>query len=96
MPTVGCAYARLGRREEAEKVLASKEDSDVLVHGQISRALLVACLGDRDRVFEILNQNAGVGPIRMGWTLNRVDRENPGFHSDPRWKALRKKVGLPE
>jgi TolB-like protein len=96
MSTVGCAYARLGRREEAEKVLAAKEDSDVFVHGQIYRALLVACLGDRDRVFEMLNHDAGVGPIRMGWILNRVARENSGLRSDPRWKALRKKVGLPE
>jgi hypothetical protein len=33
----------------------------------------------------------------MGWFLLLVDREHPGLLSgDPRLKALRKKVGLPE
>jgi hypothetical protein len=54
-------------------------------------------LGDKDRVFEALNQDIAVGPIRMGWNLNYVDRWNPGLlRGDPRLKALRSKVGLPE
>jgi hypothetical protein len=60
-------------------------------------AALFACLGDKDRTFEALDHVAQVGPIRMGWFLLRVDREQPGLLSgDPRLKALRKKVGLPE
>ena len=86
---LGCAYARSGRREEAEKVFAATTD--------VSRAQILACLGDKDRVFEALDHDAGVGPIRMGWVLNRVDRESPGLlRGDPRLKALRKKVGLPD
>ncbi len=86
---LGCAYARSGRREEAEKVFNATRD--------ISRALILACLGDKDRVFEALDRDAAVGPIRMGWVLLRVDRESPGLlRGDPRLKALRKKVGLPE
>jgi serine/threonine-protein kinase len=86
---LGCAYARTGRREEAKKVFAATKD--------ISRALILACLGDKDGVFESLDRDAVVGPIRMGVVLNRVDRESPGLlRGDPRLKVLRKKVGLPE
>ena len=86
---LGCAYARVGRREEAEKVFAATRD--------IARAEILACLGDKDRVFEALDRDAGVGPTRMGWVLNRVNRESPGLlRGDPRLEALRKKVGLPE
>jgi hypothetical protein len=57
---------------------------------------IYACLGDKDRVFEALDRAAGLGPIRIGWFLLRVDREHRGLLSgDPRLKALRKKVGLP-
>ena len=60
-----------------------------------SRALILGCLGDKDHVFESLDHDASVGPIRMGY--NRVDRVHCGLlHGDPRLKALRQKVGLPE
>jgi hypothetical protein len=65
--------------------------------GALSEAQIFACLGDKERVFEALDQHAANGPIRMGWVLNRVDREHPGLlRGDPRLNALRKKVGLPE
>jgi TolB-like protein len=86
---LGCAYARANRRDEAEKVFAATRD--------IERAEILACLDDKDRVFEALDRDAGVGPIRMGWVLNRVNRESPGLlRGDPRLEGLRKKVGLPE
>src|SRR5262245_49811822 len=87
---LGCAYARLGRREEAERVAP-------MISGGEGGAEIFSCLGDKDRVFEILDRNSEVGPIRMGWFLLRVDRANRGLlRGDPRLKALRKKVGLPE
>jgi TolB-like protein len=80
---VGCAYVRLGRREDAERMSKGWQ--------------LSACLGDKDRVFESLDRNTAVGPIRIGYFLLRVDRWNRGLlRGDPRLKALRKKVGLPE
>src|SRR5215831_5158388 len=89
---LGCAYARAGRHDEAERVAASFSGPD----GGNTPALF-ACLGDKDRTFEALDHVAQVGPIRMGWFLLRVDREHPGLLSgDPRLKALRKRVGLPE
>jgi TolB-like protein len=90
---LGCAFARAGRREEAEKVAANSDANP----GAISEPEIFACLGDKERVFETLDQRTAIGPIRMGWLLNRVDREKPGLlRGDPRLKALRKKVGLPE
>lgn len=86
----GCAYARMGRREEAEKLAAH-------VLGGEGGASIFACLGEKDRVIEALDRASGLGPIRMGYFLLRVDRENRGLlHGDPRLKTLRKKVGLPE
>lgn len=83
-----CAYAKLGRRDEAEKAAN--------VFG-IDRTIALACLGDKDGAFDLLESNAAIGPIRIGWFLLRADRENPGqLRGDPRWKALRKGVGLPE
>jgi TolB-like protein len=90
---LGCAFARAGRREESEKVAADSAANP----GAISDAQIFACLGDKERVFERLDSQAGVGPIRMGWVLNRVEREHPGLlRGDPRLKVLRRKVGLPE
>jgi hypothetical protein len=88
---LGCAYARAGRRDEAERMARSVPDD--------FQALSFACLGDKDRVFETLERAAAArpGPIRMGWFLNRINREHPGcLRGDPRLQALRKKVGLPE
>lgn len=88
--SLGCAYARLGRREDAERTAP-------MVTGGDGGAEIFSCLGDKNRVFEALDRNAAVGPIRMGWFLLRVDRENRGLlRGDPRLRALRKKVGLPE
>jgi hypothetical protein len=87
---LGCAYARLGRREDAERLAP-------LVNGGEGGASIFSCLGNKDRVFETLDRNSRVGPIRMGYFLLRVDRVNRGLlRGDPRLKALRKKVGLPE
>jgi TolB-like protein len=90
---LGCAYARAGRRDEAERVAASFP----FPSGAEPSAALFACLGDKDRAFEVLDRVAQIGPIRMSWFLLRVERENPGLLSgDPRLRELHKKVGLPK
>ena len=57
-------------------------------------ALVFAGFRDRDQTVRALERLARAGPVRLGFTLN-----SPEFafvHGDPRLKALREKVGLPE
>src|SRR5262249_56530262 len=78
---LGYAYARTGRREEAERLAG-----DLNPFGRIAT---LAGLGDKDRTFEALDQAARTGPIRMGWIL--AWPELALLRGDPRLKALRKK-----
>ena len=85
---LGYAYARAGRRAEAEKLAVE------VAPNASSEALIFAGLGDKDRTLEALDRVAGLGAVRVGQALN-----SPEFallRGDPRVKVLRKKVGLPE
>jgi serine/threonine-protein kinase len=85
---LGYAYGRAGRREEAEKLAVA------VAPNAFSQAIIYAGLGDKDRTLEALDRVAGLGAARIGRALN-----SPEFallRGDPRVKALRKKVGLPE
>ena len=85
---LGYAYGRAGRREEAEKLAAAAAPN------AFTQALTFAGLGDKDRTLEALDRLASLGAVRVGRALN-----SPEFallRGDPRVKALRKKVGLPE
>ena len=85
---LGYAYGRAGRREDAEKLAAS------VAANAFSQALIYAGLGDKDRTLEALDRVSGLGAVRIGEALN-----SPEFallRGDPRVKALRKRVGLPE
>jgi TolB-like protein/Flp pilus assembly protein TadD len=85
---LGYAYGRAGRREEAEKLAAA------VAPNAFSQAIIYAGLGDKDRTLEALDRVAGLGAARIGRALN-----SPEFallRGDPRVKALRKKVALPE
>jgi TolB-like protein/Tfp pilus assembly protein PilF len=83
---LGYAYARSGRREEAEKL--------ALDLSPLQQAVIFAGLGDKERTLEALDRMAVVGPVRMGSILGLP--ELALLRGDPRVKALRKKVGLPE
>jgi len=88
------AYARAGQRAEAEKLIT---EAPVLFpdrRGAFQFALAFAGLGDRDRTVERLERLARVGPVRMGFTLNSA--EFAFLRGDPRIKALRNRLGLPE
>lgn len=85
---LGYAYARAGRREEAEKVAAD------ISPNPFNQALVFAGLGDKDRTLEALERMAVLGPARIGRALTFP--EFAFVRGDPRVKALRRKVGLPE
>jgi TolB-like protein/Flp pilus assembly protein TadD len=85
---LGYAYARAGRREEAERIAAD------VSYNAFTQALIFAGLGDKDRTLAALDRVAPLGPVRIGRALN-----SPEFafvRGDARVTALRKKVGLPE
>jgi TolB-like protein/Flp pilus assembly protein TadD len=86
---LGYAYARAGRRDEAEKFAAATPSIN-----PFNKALTYAGLGDKDRTLEALDRAAAAGPFRIGRALTYP--EFGLLHGDPRVKALRKKVGLPE
>ena len=86
---LGYAYARAGRREDAEKLAANSPSQN-----PFNQALIFAGLGDKDRTFEALDRAVSGGPFRMGRTLTWP--ELALLRGDPRVKVLRKKVGLPE
>ena len=85
---LGVAYATAGRREDAERVAS-------IVPHTLAKAAIFAALGDKDRAFEALDRGVPLGPVRIG----RDVLVSPRFallRGDPRLKALRQKVGLPE
>jgi TolB-like protein/cytochrome c-type biogenesis protein CcmH/NrfG len=85
---LGYAYGRAGRREEAEKIASASPDARLL------QALIFAGLGDKERTLQALERLATLGPVRLGRDLTYP--EFAFVRGDPRVKALRKKVGLPE
>jgi TolB-like protein/Tfp pilus assembly protein PilF len=84
---LGYAYARSGRREEAEKMAAISQYAN-------EQALIFAGLGAKDRAFEALERMGSRGPQRVGRFLTYP--EFAFLRGDPRLAALRKKAGLPD
>jgi TolB-like protein/Flp pilus assembly protein TadD len=86
---LGNAYARAGRREDAEKLAAEAAPNPYF------QAIIYVGLGDKDRTFEALNRMADLlGAVRIGRALNTP--EFALLRSDRRANALRRKVGLPQ
>ena len=84
---LGYAYARAGRTEEAQKLLAQ------LAPNPFNEALVYAGLNDKERTLEALDRMAILGPVRVGREL--AFPEFAFVRDDPRIDALRKRVGLP-
>ena len=85
---LGYAFARVGRREEAQTLAAAS------VLNPFNQAMIFAGLGDKERALEALDRAVPGGPFRMGRALTFP--ELASLRGDPRMKALRKSVGLPE
>jgi serine/threonine-protein kinase len=84
---LGFAYARAGRRSDAEKLAASEA-------GRPQRELFIyAGLGDRDRAFDALERLAASADGRAFLYLGYP--ELAGLRSDPRMMTIRRRLGLP-
>ena len=87
----GYAYAKSGRRSEAESVLA-KYNSDPTFQGS-NIAMIYGALGDKDKAFAALERgySAKEDLARM-----KVDPLFDDLRDDPRFKDLLKRMNLPE
>ena len=86
---LGYAYAKAGRRREAEKMAAETRPTR-----SFELALIFAGLGDTNRTLDALEGMSQTGPARVGRDLNY-----PQFtflRGHPRLKAFRSRLGLPQ
>ena len=86
-PFLGFAYGVAGKRAEAESLRESQRQ-----HSNNGLALTCAGLGDKDCVFEALNQMADTKDPRIHYYI--AYPELSLIRGDPRLLALRKKIGL--
>jgi predicted Zn-dependent protease len=84
---LGYAYARAGRRDDAERVAAAVSPNP------FNQALVFAGLGDRERTLDALERMSALGPVRIGRALTFP--EFAFIRNDPRIDALCKRVGVP-
>jgi len=82
---LGLTYALMGKQAEAEALRKSAKFPNLL-------ALICAGLGDKDCVFEALNQMADIRDPRIHYYI--VYPELALIRGDPRLDALKKKIGL--
>jgi tetratricopeptide (TPR) repeat protein len=85
--SLGVAYARAGRRGDAERVAAA-------VPRPANKGRIFAALADKDRTLDALQQMVPMGPTRLGREL--IAPEYAFLRGDPRLSVLRRRVGLPE
>lgn len=91
---LGWAYAELGRKEEVQKVL--DQLNDLSGKGYVSPIDLAAIyigLGERDRVFEVLEQAYRERSSML--VFLKVDPLWERVRPDPRFQDLVRRVGLP-
>src|SRR5262249_35054028 len=83
---LGYAYARTGRREDAEKMAVGTNP--------FNQAVIFAGLGDTGRALDAMERSTAAGAVRVGRQFTWPELSL--IRNDPRMKALRRKIGLPE
>ncbi len=87
----GYAYAKSGRRSEAEAVI-SKYSSDPAYDGAYA-AMIYGALGEKDKAFAALERGFA---RKEDMARMKVDPLLDDLRDDPRFKDLLKRMGLPE
>jgi len=88
------AYAVMGKRSEAESILRDLEEKGK--HAYVSPYLIAtiyAGLGEKDKVFELLEKAYDERDLDMSWHLQSDVRLN-SVRSDPRFRALSRRFRL--
>lgn len=88
-------YARMGRREEALRMLKDSERNTERVDlDDYLSAAVWAALGDKDQAFRLLSKSVEAkSPFSI---YMNVDPPFDSLHSDPRWKSLLRRMNFPE
>lgn len=85
---LGYAYARAGRRNDAEKIAAEHRDWPWL------QAVVYGGMGDKDRAYEGLKQMVATNDPRVGSYLEYPELSL--LRRDPRLEEIRSSLGLPQ
>jgi TolB-like protein/DNA-binding winged helix-turn-helix (wHTH) protein/Tfp pilus assembly protein PilF len=95
MGPLGHAYAIAGKRELANHLLAKLMELYPSKHGvPWEMAVIYTGLGDKDRAFEWLEKGYSERP---NWMFSiKVDPRMDPLRSDPRYKELLRRMGLPQ
>jgi tetratricopeptide (TPR) repeat protein len=89
------AYAVIGRRAEAKKILRDLEQKSKSAYvSPYIIATIYAGLGDKNRAFEFLEKAYQQRSLEMSWHL-KADLRIDNLRSDPRFGTLLRRVGLP-
>jgi TolB-like protein/tetratricopeptide (TPR) repeat protein len=95
LATLGYAYGRAGKRDEALQVLEKlQERAQKRYVSALDMAVVYAGLDDRERVFEWLDRaylERSTWLVHVAW-----DDRFTHYHSDTRFPALLKRMGLPD
>jgi tetratricopeptide (TPR) repeat protein len=95
LQVVGYAYARMGRRREAEAVIRKFDELAATQYSIAYRpAVIYALLGDRDKAFAALERSLAAHDWDIGWL--KVDPFVDSLRDDPRFKEMLKRLNLPE
>jgi tetratricopeptide (TPR) repeat protein len=90
---VGYAYAKMGRRREAEEVIKKFEDLGRTQYSVAYRpAVIHALLGDKDKAFAGLEKSFAAHDWDIG--LIKVDPFVDSLRDDQRFKDLIKRMGM--
>ena len=88
------AYAGMGRRSEAQKILHDFEQKSATTYvSPYMIATLYAALGEKDAAFKFLEKSYQEKALDLSWYL-RSDLRIDNLRSDPRYLALLSRVGL--
>ncbi|HMS08371.1 MAG TPA: tetratricopeptide repeat protein [Pyrinomonadaceae bacterium] len=88
---LGYAYAKTGRRKEAEAVLAKYSSDPAFLGG--NAAIIYGALGDKDSAFAALEKSIAA---KADFSRMKVDPLFDDLRVDPRFKDLLNRIGLPE
>ena len=87
-PDIAIVLARMGRRDEANHIVASLRNTSP--PAQLAQAYAV--LGDKEEAFRLLFRHADE---RNGLNYVKTEPRFDSLHSDPRWPALLRRMNLP-